>query len=146
MTHQEPSFTEKKTFLSQTTYLYEAQFSPFRNYFALTYGDNTIEVYDKSWKKIFSSQGDPKSVAGRFCFSPDENFLAFSRYRNNRDIAILRLADRKVVQVLSGNSNSVNTLAWSHDGRYLACGGQDYTVIIWIAGATCSTRCRRYST
>jgi len=129
---QGPEFTEKKAFRSQTTYLFDAQFSPFRNYFALTYGDNTIEVYDKNWRKVFESQGNPKAVAGRISFSPDENFLAFSKYRSTTDIAILRLSDMKVVQVLSGNSVHVNTLTWSHDGRFLACGGQDYSVKIWI--------------
>ena len=90
---QEFSYKEKKGFRSQDSYIFDAQFSPFRNYFAITYGNNTIEVYDRNWRKVFEHQGNTESYSGTISFSPDEEYLAFSRYKSTNDIAILSLSE-----------------------------------------------------
>ena len=51
---QDFAYKEKKELVAYPDYIMDARFSPFRNYFALTIGDNTIEVFDKDWNKIFS--------------------------------------------------------------------------------------------
>lgn len=62
---QEFTYKEKKELKGYSDYIMDSKFSPFRNYFALTIGNNTLEIYDKDWKKIFSHQGNPKSVGGQ---------------------------------------------------------------------------------
>jgi len=128
---QEFTYKEKKELKGYKDYIMDSKFSPFRNYFALTIGDNTIEIYDKDWKKIFSHQGNPKSVGGHISFSPDEKYLAYAKYKSDNDIAIIRLEDRKVIQVLNGHSHHINKIEFSHNGKYLASVSSDESVCIW---------------
>ncbi len=128
---QEFSYKEKKELKGYADYIMDSKFSPYRNYFALTVGDNSIEIYDKDWNKIFSHQGNPKSVGGHLSFSPDEKYLAYAKYKSDNDIAIIRLEDRKVIQVLNGHSRHITKLEFSHNGNYLASSSSDETVCIW---------------
>jgi hypothetical protein len=128
---QEFSYNEKKELKSFPDYIMQSGFSPFRNYFAITIGNNTIEVYDKDWNKIFSHQGNPKSVGGYFSFSPDEKYLAYAKYKSDNDIAIIRLEDRKVIQVLNGHSYFINQVEFSHNGKFLTSASSDKSVCIW---------------
>ena len=128
---QEFTYKEKKELKGYADYILDSKFSPFRNYFALTVGNNSIEIYDDNWKKIFSHQGNPKSVGGHISFSPDEKYLAYAKYKSDNDIAIIRLEDKKVVQVLNGHSYNINQLEFSHNGKYLASASSDKTVCIW---------------
>ena len=125
------SYDEKKGFSDPNTFIYDARFSPFRNYFALTYGDNRVEVYDRSWRKIFEHQGNPKSNAGNLSFSPDEEYLAFSRYKSATDIAILRLSDLKIVAVFTDHSDYIMDMTFNHAGDYFVAADYDGSVCIW---------------
>jgi WD40 repeat protein len=128
---QEFTYKEKKELKGYPEYIMDSKFSPFRNYFAIAIGNNTVEIYDDNWKKIFSHQGNPKSVGGHISFSPDEKYLAYAKYKSDNDIAIIRLEDRKVIQVLNGHSYSINKLEFSHNGKFLASSSSDETVCIW---------------
>jgi len=128
---EEFSYKEKKELKGYPDYIMDAKFSPFRNYFAIAIGNNTIEIYDKNWKKIFEHQGNPKSVGGHLCFSPDEKYLAYAKYKSDNDIAIIRLEDQKVIQVLNTHSNHINKLEFSHNGKFLASTSSDETAAIW---------------
>ncbi|MCK5028830.1 MAG: caspase family protein [Bacteroidales bacterium] len=128
---QEFTYKEKKELKGYPDYIMDSKFSPFRNYFALTIGNNTVEIYDDNWKKIFSHQGNPESVGGHISFSPDEKYLAYAKYKSDNDIAIIRLEDKKVVQVLNGHSYNINKLEFSHNGKYLASASSDETICIW---------------
>ncbi len=125
---QDFTYKEKKEIPNYPEYISQAGWSPFRNYFAVCVGNNTLEIYDKNWKKILTHQGNPKSVGGRFAFSPDEKYLAYGRYKSNNDVAIFRLSDLKVIQVLQGHTDFVNKLSFSNNGKYLAsCSGDNTT-------------------
>ncbi len=128
---QEFAYKEKKGFRSEESNPFDVQFSPFRNYFAITYSNNTIEVYDKNWRKVFEHQGNPVSFAGTISFSPDEEYLAFSRYKSTNDIAILSLIDMNIVAVLTGQSSFITDLIYSHNGKYFASASYDKSVWIW---------------
>lgn len=128
---QEFAYKEKKGFRSEESNPFDVQFSPFRNYFAITYSNNTIEVYDKNWRKVFEHQGNPESYAGEISFSPDEEYLAFSKYKSRNDVAILSLTDMNIVAVLTGQSSFINDLVYSHNGKYLATASYDKSVWIW---------------
>ena len=128
---QDFSYKEKKELKSYSDYVMQAEFSPFRNYFALTIGDNTIEIFDKNWNKIFTYKGNPDSRAGRFSFSPNERFIAFTKYKNDNDAAIVDLEEYKVVQVLTGHEYHINDITYSNTGKLLATSSQDKTIRLW---------------
>lgn len=130
--NQEFTYKEKKELKGFADYIMDCKFSPFRNYFAITIGNNSIEIYDKNWKKIFNHQGNPKSVGGHVAFSPDEKYLAYAKYKSDNDIAIIRLEDQKVIQVLNGHSYNINKLEFSNDGKYLVSASSDKTICIWL--------------
>ena len=128
---QEFTYKEKKELKAYPDYIMDSKFSPFRNYFALTIGNNTLEIYDKNWKKIFSHQGNPKSVGGHTAFSHDEKYLAYAKYKSDNDIAIIHLKDQKVIQVLTGHAQNINKLDFSHNGKFLVSTSSDETICIW---------------
>lgn len=128
---QEFSYKEKKELAGYPDYILDAKFSPFRNYFALTIGNNTVEIFDKNWKKVFSHQGNPNAVGGHISFSPDEKYLAYAKYKSDNDIAIIRLEDQKVIQVLNGHSHNINKLEFSHNGKFLVSASSDESICIW---------------
>jgi WD40 repeat protein len=128
---QEFTYKEKKELKSYNDYVMQAEYSPFRNYFAVTSGDNSIEIYDKNWNKIFTHQGNPDSRGGHFCFSPNEKYLAYAKYKSDNDVAIIDLAEKKVIQVLTGHADDINDIIYSNNGSYLATCSQDKTIRVW---------------
>lgn len=128
---QELRIEEKKEFPIRDAYVREAEFSPFRNYFAITIGDNTLEIYDRNWELIFSHQGNPASFGGIISFSPDERFLAYGRFKGGNDIAIISLKDLKVIQILRNHDSWINDLEFSGSGDYLASASNDKSLSIW---------------
>lgn len=109
----------------------QAEFSPFRNYFAYSLGNNSSRIFDRNWEIVWEHQGNPESYGGAFAFSPDENYLALGRYRGANDIAIIRLKDMKVVQVLGSHQYWINDLEFSHDGTFLVSVAGDEKMNIW---------------
>lgn len=128
---QEMGLKENKEFTDLGEYVRQAEFSPFRNYFAYTLGNNTLRIFNRNWEKLLEHQGDPKSVGGVFAFSPDEKYMAYGRFKGNNDIAIIRLSDQKIVQVLDRHTYYISHLKFSHDGNYLASTSTDKAMIIW---------------
>ncbi len=125
------SYNEKRSLKNYTDHVLQAEFSPYRNYFALTVGDNTLEVYDKDWNEVYKHQGNPASLAGVFDFSPDEKYLAYAKWKSNNDIAILETDGFKLLEVLHQHSSHVSDVCFSPDGKWLASASSDYTVNIW---------------
>lgn len=128
---QDFSYKEKKELKSNNDYVMQAEYSPFRNYFAITIGDNTIEIYDKNWNKIYTHKGNPDSRAGHFSFSPNEKYLAFSKYKSDKDVAIINLDNKKVIQVLTGHEYLITDIIYSNNGKFLATCSQDWTIRVW---------------
>ena len=128
---QEMGLKESKEFSKLGDYVRQAQFSPYRNYFAFTIGNNTLRVYDRDWELVFEHQGNPKAVGGVFAFSPDEKYLVYARYKGFNDMAILRLEDMKVTAVLSRHTDYINHLEFSNDGKHLVSCSSDKRAIVW---------------
>ena len=128
---QEMGLKENKEFSNLGDYVRQAEFSPFRDYFALTIGNNTLRVYDQDWEMVLEHQGNPKAVGGVFAFSPDEKYLAYGRYKGFNDIAIIRLEDMKVIQVLGRHNDYINHLEFSHGGDFLVSTSSDKRAILW---------------
>ncbi len=128
---RELKISEKRAIETFTDYVREVKFSPFQNYFAVTSGDNTVTLYNKTFVPIWKSQGNRKNVGGRVSFSPDEKYMAFTRYKSKADIGILSIEKLTVVQHIQAHSYYVNSVAYSPDGRFLASGASDYLAILW---------------
>jgi hypothetical protein len=128
---QEMGLKESKEFSKLGDYVRQAQFSPYRNYFAFTIGNNTLRVYDRDWELVYEHQGNPKAVGGVFAFSPDEKYLVYGRYKGFNDMAILRLEDMKVSGVLSSHTDYINHLEFSNDGKHLVSCSSDKRAIVW---------------
>ncbi|HJX71582.1 MAG TPA: caspase family protein [Bacteroidales bacterium] len=124
-------YKEQKELSDFDDYVLMSGFSPFRNYFAVTAGDNLLRLYDKNWNVIYEHRGNPDSRAGIFEFSPDEQFMVFSKYKYENDIAVIRLADLKVIQVLTEPKGWVKDLRLSADGKWLAACCQDKLIHVW---------------
>jgi len=128
---QEMGLRVNKEFGNLGDYVGCVQFSPFRNYFAYSLGNNTLRIFDRNWDVIFEHQGNSEAGSGNFAFSPDEKYMAYGRYRGKNDIAIIRLEDMKVMQVLNQHSFFINHLEFSHDGKWLTSCSHDGQMIIW---------------
>jgi len=123
--------SEIKTLENFNDYVREVKFSPFGTYFAVTVGDNTVYLYDRAFNRLWTSQGNRKSVGGKLSFSPDEKYLAFTRYKSSGDIGILNVNELKVVQALEGHPDFVSGVSFSPEGRYLVSCGTEKRVILW---------------
>ncbi len=128
---QEMGLTISREFDKLGAVVVQAEFSPFRNYFVYSLGNNTARIFDRNWEVVWEHQGNPESYGGAFAFSPDENYMALGKYRGANDIAIIRLKDMKVVQVLGNHQYWINDLEFSHDGRYLVSVASDEKLILW---------------
>lgn len=128
---QDFSYKEQKEFAGFDDYVLMSGFSPFRNYFAIAVGDNQMLIYDKNWDLVYEHRGNPESRAGVFVFSPDEQFMVFTKYKYENDIAVVRLADLKVTQVLNEPKGWVNDIKLSPDGKWLAACCQDKLIHVW---------------
>ncbi len=128
---QDMGLKENKEFSELGDYVRQAQFSPFRNYFVYTLGNNTLRILDRDWNLLFEHHGNPKSVGGVFAFSPDGKYLAYGRYKGNNDIAMIRLEDQEVMDVLVRHSSYISHLEFSHDGNILVSCSSDKSAIIW---------------
>ena len=129
-TAQAFSASEWRRLSGYPTYVWDVEFSPQGTYFALTVDDNTTELYNWDWERIWRYQGrcrDEHHHAGALAFSPDEQYLAIGAHGERNEIAILRLTDLRVIQYLKGHSDVVRSMSFSPDGNYLASAseGQD---------------------
>jgi WD40 repeat protein len=131
LTAQDFSYSEKKELKGFPEYTMEASYSPYKNYFAVCIGNNTIEISDRNWKKVFSYQGNPRSVGGHVAWSPNERYLAYAKYKSDNDVAIIRIPEMKVTQILLGHEMTINDLEFSHNGRFLATCSSDNTIKVW---------------
>jgi len=122
-------YTKWKTFEGYNDFVRDFKFSAKSNYSALTTGDNKIELYDKNFTKIWSYQGNSKNRGGRIVFSPDEKYLIFSCYQSSVDFAVLRIADKKIIQLANTKQQSwITAFVLSPDGKTLMVGGDEHEI------------------
>jgi WD40 repeat protein len=111
--------------------VWDVNYSPKGNYFALTVWDNTIEIYDKNWKKLWTFQ-ENLAFPGDLVFMPDEkNIILAKNRKDDSEISIVNLGSRHILQTIDGYSSHINKLKISPDGNYLAAAYTDNKIRIW---------------
>jgi WD40 repeat protein len=115
----------KKTFGSEPTFynIYDVIFNPGNGH--LTFPGNPMITVDLQSGENLQDYGK-----GYFPeYSPDGEFLAFSRPDNS--IEIWQVSPYQFKQVLEGHESYVLALSWSPDGEHLASYGEDSLFKIW---------------
>jgi hypothetical protein len=68
---------------------------------------------------------------GALALSPDRRFLAFTEAQRGRTVRLVEIASGTERGQLSGHAGAVADVAFSPDGRWLATGSTDTTVLVW---------------
>lgn len=112
-------------------------FSPDSSTFA-TKGMN-IQI----WKMDSDKKGENKVLSNSFfamnnvmTFSPDGNILVCYNLDTHEDrwrygIKLIDIPTDKVLDILSGHTEPIQTLVFSHNGKILASGSMDGTILLW---------------
>jgi len=69
-----------------------------------------------------------KGFVTALAFSPDNKYLAVASKIN---IRIFNLKTKKPVQIFTGHTKEITSLAYSHDGKLLGSASEDSTVKVW---------------
>lgn len=92
--------------------------------------DTSIRLW--SLESILPQIWQPQNpvYGSKVSFSPDGRIIAAAS-RNDSTVRILSFHAQKLLKVLRGHRNWVNSTSFSSDGQLLATGSDDQTVIIW---------------
>ena len=66
-------------------------------------------------------------------FSPDRRYVAAGCHSGGYVIRVWNVDTGKKIATLFGHTYELQTLSWSHDGKYLVSGGYDSNIRIWDA-------------
>ena len=105
--------------------------------------DKSIRVWDvesgESLARFASEIGDgPEGMIYASALSPDGRILAVAGYpvlsEEQNYIVLIDIKKKEQVGTAIGHLDVINTLDFSGDGKYLASGSEDGTVLIWEIG------------
>jgi serine/threonine protein kinase len=102
---------------------------------AVGFADGTAQLVDlASHRQIgsfdSSTGGDLQGILYAVSISPNGRYLALGGFFSD-DIQIFDLITQRKVRSLTGHTDSVWSLAWSHNGHYIASGSADATARVW---------------
>ncbi len=119
---QDFSLQKFKEFTGYKDKILGVKFSSKNNYLAIAVKDNSVELRDRTFAKIWSYKNNPKNYGMRVAFSPNEKHLAFTKYQSTRNVGILDIGQKQIIQKLKTGSWPV--VAYSPDGKFLITAGR----------------------
>jgi len=109
-------------------------FSPNNQYILYTSTNNTIGIFDvKKQEHVQKISSDSSSVAwnpniesNTFVSGSNRNILIWTWKRK-----IIGGYGYKILKTLYGHKHIINSVDWSHDGKYIVSGASDGTIKVW---------------
>ncbi len=108
-------------------------FSPDSSILAVCYNNNTLLWDLKTKQKLNIPLTDQIIMVDELTFSPDGKFLVTCswNYEIGSQIHSWDLTNERKMLTFTGHTDRIQTLAFSHDGKILASGSKDGTVLLW---------------
>lgn len=102
-------------------------YSPNGKYILSASKDGTMSIWDSETRSLLCDSLNSDGV-NYVAFSPDGCFFAAASYES---IIIWDFKTRKQMGSLKGHTSSVESVSYSHDGKYLVSASCDKTIRIW---------------
>ena len=114
---------------------YSIAWTPDSSRIAVGFADGTAQLVDlTSHRQIGSfdsgTGGDLHGILYAVSLSPNGRYLAFGGFFSD-DIQIFDVVTQSKLRSLTGHTDSIWSLAWSHNGRFIASGSADATARVW---------------
>jgi serine/threonine protein kinase len=102
---------------------------------AVGFGDGTAQIVNLAARRQIGTYdsttgGDLSGHLYAVAISPNSRSIALAGFFSD-DVQIFDIGTQRRVRALVGHTDSVWSLAWSHNGRYLASGSADTTARVW---------------
>lgn len=116
---------------------YSVSWQPDSSGIVIGFEDGTAQLVDLTTHqqtRLYDSKNanNIRGVLFAASISPNGRYVALAPTgSSNNDILIFDAGTQSIVDTLSGHINTVWSLAWSHDGRYIATSSFDMTVKVW---------------
>jgi WD40 repeat protein len=110
--------------------VWSVTFSPSGKYFATSSAETSVTIFDQAFDVLWQTNDMIKEVSA-ITFSPDEEYLAIPKYKNETDVGLIDLKNFQAYHILSGHTDWVTCLDFSSDGSLVATGSDDASVRIW---------------
>jgi len=110
--------------------VWSVSFSPSGKYFATSSAETRLTIFDHAYEVLWQTNDLIKEVSG-IKFSPDEQYLAIPKYKNETDVGLIDLNNFQLYYILSGHTDWVTCIDFTLDSSTIATGSDDATIRIW---------------
>jgi len=122
-------------------------YSPDGKYMASGFCDDIIKIWNASDDSLIQTLEGHSNWINSVSFSRDGKYIASGSIDNTIKIWKVSAAanapadkpDGPLIRTLWGHTASVNSVSFSHDGKYIASGSADKTVKIWHSRRDCTS-------
>ena len=127
------------TFAKHEQQVYAAAWSPDSHLVATGGSDRILRIWDPvtgTERLSVQATADPdRGNINGVAWSPDGLRIALALSRPDNMVLVLDPSTGRTLRKLAGHNHAVNTVAWSHDSRFLASSSYDKTCQVWNAAA-----------